>query len=223
MSRPPPPLPLPPQQTLSDPPSAAPDTATGELLDADESAIEDSDGGGIGVVAGPAGGAMGVVALGLLVFCLLRRRKQKQQLAQADVTLEDSNLAGSSKTTVDTADKVASGSAGLHVANLSPVWPPRRDAPPTTKSEIHLDLEKDQPTVFPARASSESGQRRRSSSDDDPRKAQRAAIEAAAAAAEDSEASEADQVPRGGESPQRRKKWLGGGPNHEPISMSSEI
>ena len=223
---PPPPLPLPPQQTLSDPPSAAPDTATGELLDADESAIEDSDGGGIGVVAGPAGGAMGVVALGLLVFCLLRRRKQKQQLAQADVTLEDSNLAGSStpsKTTVDTGDKVASGSAGLHVANLSPVWPPRRDAPPTTKSEIHLDLEKDQPTVFPARASSESGQRRRSSSDDDPRKAQRAAIEAAAAAAEDSEASEADQVPRGGESPQQRKKWLGGGPNHKPISMSSEV
>ena len=199
---PPPPLPLPPQQTLSDPPSAAPDTATGELLDADESAIEDSDGGGgIGVVAGLAGGAMGVVALGLLVFCLLRRRKQKQQLAQADVTLEDSNLAGSSKTTVDTGDKVASGSAGLHVANLSPVWPPRRDAPPATKSEIHLDLEKDQPTVFPAGASSESGRRRRSSSDDDPRKAQLAAIEAAAAAAEDSEASEADQVPRGGETP----------------------
>ena len=173
---------------------------------------------------------MGVVALGLLVFCLLRRSKLKQQLAQADVTLEESSVASSStpsKTTVDTDDKVASGSASLHVANLSPVWPPRRAAPPITKTEIHLDLEKDQsqPTVSPAPASSAAGaaQRRQSSSDDDPRKAQLAAKRAAAAAAEDSEASEADQVPGGGENSQRRKKWLGGGPNHAPITMSSEV
>ena len=182
------------------------------------------------MAAGAAGGAMAVVALGLLVLCLWRRRKQKQQLAQADVTLEESSVANSStpsKTTVDTDDKVASGSASLHVANLSSVWPPRRAAPPITKTEIHLDLEKDQsqPTVSPAPASSAAGaaQRRQSSSDDDPRKAQLAAKRAAAAAAEDSEASEADQVLGGGENSQRRKKWLGRGPNHEPLSMSSEV
>ena len=124
---------------------------TTELLDADESAIEDRDGGGgIGVAVGATGGAM-AVALGLLVFCLLRRhRKQKQQL----VTLESSNGASSStltttvnQTTLDTGDKFASGSASLHAAN--PVWPPRRNPLPTTKVEVHLDLEKDQlqPTV----------------------------------------------------------------------------
>jgi hypothetical protein len=99
-----------------------------KVLDTEESAIEDADGGGglpIVVVAGAAG-VTTAVALGLLVFCLLRRRKQKLQL----VTLE---AAGSSN---------------------------------------------------------------------DPHKAQHAAIEATAVAAEDSEAPEADEVPRGGESPQ---------------------
>ena len=190
---------------------------TTELLDADESAIEDRDGGGgIGVAVGATGGAM-AVALGLLVFCLLRRhRKQKQQL----VTLESSNGASSStltttvnQTTLDTGDKFASGPANLLAAN--PVWPPRRNPLPTTNVDIHLDLEKDQlqPTVSPASALNSAGAAR-SSSDDDPRKAQRAAIEAAAAAAEDLEASEADEVPRGGKSPQPPKQWLGGGLNH---------
>jgi hypothetical protein len=198
---------------------------TTELLDAEESAIEDGDGGGgIGVAAGATGGATAVV-LGLLVICLLRRCKQKRQL----VTLESSNGASSStlpttvnKTTLDTGDNVASGSASLHVANLAPVWPPRRTALPTTKVQVHLDLEKDQLQPPVSRASSSAGAAR-SSRDDDPRKAQRAAIEAAAAAVEDSEASEADEVQRDGHSPQPRKKWLGGSPAHKPILYSSEI
>ena len=72
-------------QTLFGPPSAAPDKVSTELLNADKSAIEDGDdGGGIDVAAGAASGAM-AFALGLLVFCLLRRRrKQKQQLAMED-------------------------------------------------------------------------------------------------------------------------------------------
>ena len=217
-----PPLPSPPPQTRSDAPSAAPDTVTTELLDAEESAIEDGDGGGgIGVAAGAAGGATAVV-LGLLVICLLRRCKQKRQL----VTLESSNGTSSStlpttvnKTTLDTGDN---GSASLHVANLAPVWPPRRTALPTTKVQVHLDLEKGQLQPPVSRASSSAGAAR-SSRDDDPRKAQRAAIEAAAAAAEDSEASEADEVQRDGHSPQPRKKWLGGSPAHKPILYSSEI
>ena len=218
-----PPLPSPPPQTRSDAPSAAPDTV--KLLDAEESAIEDGDGGGgIGVAAGATGGATAVV-LGLLVICLLRRCKQKRQL----VTLESSNGASSStlpttvnKTTLDTGDNVASGSASLHVANLAPVWPPRRTALPTTKVQVHLDLEKDQLQPPVSRASSSAGAAR-SSRDDDPRKAQRAAIEAAAAAVEDSEASEADEVQRDGHSPQPRKKWLGGSPAHKPILYSSDI
>ena len=100
-------------QTLFSPPSAAPDKVSTELLNADKSAIEDGDdGGGIDVAAGAASGAM-AFALGLLVFCLLRRhRKQKQQLA----TLESSNVASSStlsttvnQTTLDTGHNVASG------------------------------------------------------------------------------------------------------------------
>ena len=39
-------------QTLSAPPSPAPDTATGELLNADESAIEGANGDGSGVIIG---------------------------------------------------------------------------------------------------------------------------------------------------------------------------
>ena len=81
-----------------------------ERPDADESAIEDGGGEGIDVAVGAAGGAM-AVALGLLVFCVLRRRKQKQQL----VTLESSNGASSStpstsvnNITLDTGDKFAS-------------------------------------------------------------------------------------------------------------------
>ena len=41
----------------------------------------------------------------------------------------------------------------------------------------------------------------------------RARIEAAAAVEKDSEASETDEVPRGGKGPQLRKMWLGGAPN----------
>ena len=203
-------------QTLFGPPSAAPDKVSTELLDADESAIEDGDdGGGIVVAAGAAGGAM-AVALGLLVFCLLRRhRKQKQQLA----TLESSNVASSStlsttvnQTTLDTGHNVASGAASsLHVA---PVWPPRRNPLPATNVDIHLDLEKDQlkPAVSLAPASS-LARRAHSIGGGVPR---RARIVAAAAAAKDSEASETDKVPRGGKNPQPRKMWLGGDPNPSP-------
>jgi len=164
---------------------------TTELLDADESAIEDRDGGGgIGVAVGATGGAM-AVALGLLVFCLLRRhrmRKQKQQL----VTLESSNGASSStltttvnQTTLDTGDKFASGPANLLAAN--PVWPPRRNPLPTTNVDIHLDLEKDQlkPAVSLAPAPS-LVRRTHSMGGGVPR---RARIEAAAAIAKDSEPS----------------------------------
>ena len=174
-----------------------------ELLDADESAIEDRDGGvGIRMVAGVAGGAF---ALGLLVLCLLHRRKKKQQLITLESSTQSTNL---NKTTLDTA------SASLDVSNLS--LPRRQSSLPTTKVEIHRDLEKDQlqPSVSPAPLSSAGAARR--SSDDDPRKAQLAAIEAAAAAAEDSEAPEVDEVLGGGKRPQLRKTWLGGRPNHNP-------
>ena len=174
-----------------------------ELLDADESAIEDRDGGvDIGMVAGVAGGAF---ALGLLVLCLLHRRKKKQQLITLESSTQSTNL---NKTTLDTA------SASLDVSNLSLLR--RQSSLPTTKVEIHRDLEKDQlqPSVSPAPLSSAGAARR--SSDDDPRKAQLAAIEAAAAAAEDSEAPEVDEVLGGGKRPQLRKTWLGGRPNHKP-------
>ena len=198
-SSPPPPSPPPP--TRSDSPSAAPDAVSTELLDADESAIEDRDGGvGIGMVAGVAGGA---IALGLLVLCLLHRRKKKQQLITLESSTQSTTL---NKTTLDTA------SASLDVSNLS--LPRRQSSLPTTKVEIHRDLEKDQlqPSVSPAPLSSAGAARR--SSDDDPRKAQLAAIEAAAAAAEDSEAPEVDEVLGGGKRPW--KMWLGGRPNHKP-------
>ena len=69
-----------------------------ELLDADESAIEDRDGGvDIGMVAGVAGGAF---ALGLLVLCLLHRRKKKQQLITLESSTQSTTL---NKTTLDTA------------------------------------------------------------------------------------------------------------------------
>ena len=206
-SSPPPPSPPPP--TRSDSPSAAPDAVSTELLDADESAIEDRDGGvGIGMVAGVAGGA---IALGLLVLCLLHRRKKKQQLITLESSTQSTTL---NKTTLDTA------SASLDVSNLS--LPRRQSSLPTTKVEIHRDLEKDQlqPSVSPAPLSSAGAARR--SSDDDPRKAQLAAIEAAAAAAEDSEAPEVDEVLGGGKSPQPRKTWLGGRPHHKPTPNHAE-
>ena len=201
-------------QTLFGPPSAAPDKGSTELLDADE-----DGGGGIDAAAGAAGGAM-AIALGLLVFCLLRRhRKQKQQLA----TLESSNVASSStlsttvnQTALSTGHNVASGSASsLHVANLSPVWPPRRNPLPTTNVDIHLDLEKDQlkPAVSLASASS-LARRAHLIGGGVPR---RARIEAAAAAAKDSEASETDEVPRGKRNPQPRSKPGGSTPGgHKP-------
>ena len=161
------------------------------------------------MAAGAASGAM-AFALGLLVFCLFRRhRKQKQQLA----TLESSTLSITvNQTTLDKGDKFASGSASLHAAN--PVWPQRRNPLPTTNVDIHLDLEEDQlkPAVSLAPASS-LVRRAHSMGGGVPR---RARVEAAAAAAKDSEASETDEVQRGGKSPQPRKMWLGGDPNPSP-------
>ena len=95
------------------------------------------------------------IALGLLVFYLLRRRKQKQQ---------DSNgvLNVNKTTTATTTVKSSSGST-----SATPL--------PTSEAEVHPDLEKDhlQPHVSLASALKE--------------------------------ASGADEVPRGGETPQ--KKW----------------
>ena len=169
---------------------------TTELLDADESAIEDADGDGglpIGVFAGVGGVAM-AVALGLLVFCLWRRRKQKQQLQVSNVAITVN------KTTLDTGDTSASGSTSAK-------------APPTSKVEVHLEKDQLQPTVSHTPAPKSTGAAG-SSSDDGPRKTQLADREAAAA--QDSEAPEADEVLRGGQSPQglNGKMWLGGGPNH---------
>ena len=75
---PPPPSspPPPPAQSRSDSPSATPDTATKKALEAEESAIEGSD-EGLGLPIGVACGALVLVALGVVLF-LLRRRKQKQ-------------------------------------------------------------------------------------------------------------------------------------------------
>ena len=100
----------------------------------------------------------------LHLACVLRRRKHKRQL----VTLESSKAVSSStlttvhKTTFDTGDKAASGSA-----SANPL--------PTSKGEINLDLEKDQlqPTVSPGPESSAAGAAQ-SSSDKDPRTAEAA-------------------------------------------------
>ena len=135
-------------------------------LDSSESAIESADGDDgllIGVIAG-GGVVVAVFALGVLVTCVFRRRKHKRQL----VTLESSKAVSSStlttvhKTTFDTGDKAISG-----LASANPL--------PTSKGEIHLDLEKDQlqPTVSPGPEPSAAGAAQ-SSSDKDPRTAEAA-------------------------------------------------
>ena len=103
-------LQAPPPQIRPGSPSAAPDTATTEVLGADESAVEDADGGSglpIGAVAGAAGATV-AAALGLLFFRLFRRRKQKRKQKHELVTLESAN-----NTTATT--KLASGSTSATI------------------------------------------------------------------------------------------------------------
>ena len=81
----------PPAQNPSDSPSAAPNTATTKVLEAEEAAIEADGGDDLAVPIGIGAGG-GALALGALVLFLLRRRKEKLRL----VTLAAAGAAGSS-------------------------------------------------------------------------------------------------------------------------------
>jgi hypothetical protein len=86
------PAPPPPAQNPSDSPSAAPNTATTKVLEAEEAAIEADGGDDLAVPIGIGAGGVVALALGALVLFLLRRRKQKLRL----VTLGAAGAAGSS-------------------------------------------------------------------------------------------------------------------------------
>ena len=103
-------------QTLSAPPSPAPDTATGELLNADESAIEGANGDGSGVII--AAGAVALLVLvagGLLVRHIKKKRSASAGGGQVQVTMtqpgQSKEIPPSLESKVDTKPGGASASA----------------------------------------------------------------------------------------------------------------
>ena len=171
------------------------------------------------------------VALGLLVFCVFcRHRKPKPHL----VTLESFNGASSStlpttvnETTLGTGDNDDDGSlygGTRSFARVVVAGVPRR-----ARVEAAKDSEASEADEVPRGGKGREPQKMwlgagpkhkptANHAENNNEGPSRARVEAA----KDSEASEADEFPRGGKGREPQKMWLGAGPKHKPTPNHAE-